>query len=197
MKKRVTFICLITALAFGCASTYTTENFDSYVPNHKTLAILPFKVIIKPHPRDKNATIENITKMQEEEAFLMQQYLYSRLLRKKQDYRYSVDFIDIDKINALLHEQNLTYDDIINMPKEKIAEITGADAIMSGYVVKTQPFSKGGALALGIASTILSDHHGGIWLTTDEVDIQLKIHDGRDGNLIWSYEGETSGSVGS
>ncbi|MGZ8558622.1 MAG: hypothetical protein ACXWWC_09825 [Chitinophagaceae bacterium] len=52
-----------------------------------------------------------------------------------------------------------------------------------------KPMSEGAAIAVGVLI--------GAWGSTNKVETTINIHDGKSANLLWKYDYEASGSVGS
>jgi hypothetical protein len=52
-----------------------------------------------------------------------------------------------------------------------------------------KPMSEGAAVAVGLLV--------GAWGNTNKIETTINIHDGTSANLLWKYDYEASGSVGS
>ena len=52
-----------------------------------------------------------------------------------------------------------------------------------------KPMSEGAAVAVGLLV--------GAWGSTNKVETTINIHDGKTGNLLWKYDYEAQGTVGS
>ena len=70
-----------------------------------------------------------------------------------------------------------------------MASVLGVDAVMQDRVVMEKPMSEGAAIAVGLLV--------GAWGATNKVETTINIHDGKSGDLLWKYDYEASGSVGS
>jgi len=181
-------LCLVLG---GCAgpSIYTAQNFEEYRTVHHTIAILPFQVSIDPKKLPKDFTTEMAEKAEMEEGYNMQQELYMRFLMRQQKGEYTVDFQDVDKTNALLAKSNIAYQQLDELSKEELCQMLSADAIISGSIYRERPMSTGLAVGLGLLF--------GAWGSTNKVNVTLSIHDRQQGDLVWKYDHEASGSVGS
>jgi hypothetical protein len=60
---------------------------------------------------------------------------------------------------------------------------------MQAKTVSEKPMSEGAAVAVGLLV--------GFWGNTNKVQTAINIHDGKSGELLWKYDYEASGSVGS
>ncbi|MFZ1684791.1 MAG: hypothetical protein WAU88_11795 [Candidatus Zixiibacteriota bacterium] len=175
--------------ACGGPTLYTSPKFDSYRQNHKLICILPLKVTIDPHKLPKDYTMEMAQKAESEEGYNMQRELYTRFLNRQQKGEYTIDFQDIDKTNALLTKAGVPYEKMADMTKEEICKIVGTDAAISGSIYRERPMSTGLAVGLGLLL--------GVWGNTNKVNVTIAIHEGGSGELVWQYDHEASGSVGS
>ena len=174
------------AHAFG-AQKFMNPNFKELTQNHKQIAILPFRVAIDLKHMPKNMTPEMVAQNAKEEGFEFQKQLYARLLQRSQEDGYTVGFQDVDQTNALLQKGGLSLDSLSAHTKDEIAKILGVDALVSGSVHQTQPTSTGAA----VAQTLLIGFSG----STQRVDINMSIHNGADGAMLWSYDHTDKGGL--
>jgi hypothetical protein len=61
--------------------------------------------------------------------------------------------------------------------------------VIQDNVRMEKPMSDGAAVAVGLLV--------GAWGATNKVETTLNIHDGQSGTLLWKYDYDASGSVGS
>jgi hypothetical protein len=174
------------AHAFG-AQKFLNPNFAELTKNHKQLAILPFRVAIDLKHLPKNMTVEMVNQNAKEEGLEFQKQLYARLLQRSQEDGYTVGFQDVDQTNAMLQKAGLSLDSLSAHTKDEISKLLGVDAMVSGTVHQTQPTSTGAA----VAQTLLLGFSG----TTQRVDINMSIHNGADGALLWSYDHNDKGGL--
>ena len=177
----------LASSAIGAAQQYLNPDFAGITKNHKTIAILPFKVTIDTNRLPKGTTIEMVQASQKEEALEFQRQLYARFLQRAQDGEYTVAFQDVDQTNALLLKAGLQPDSLLGHTKDEVARTLGVDALVSGTVHQAQPTSTGAALA----QTLLIGFSG----STQRVDINMTVHNGGDGALLWSYDHTDKGGL--
>ena len=177
-------------LLAGCVTptVYTAPDFSTYQAEHKTVAILPYSVQIELKKLPEGTTEADIQRMEHDEGYLFQKVLYSQFLQGVSKDRYTVDFQDCDKTNTLLTRADIKQEDITRYTKDELATLLGVDALISGNIKREKPMGTGAA----IASTLLI----GIG-QTNQVHVNMAIHDGATGNLLWSYDHEVSGGLGS
>ncbi|HVG16554.1 MAG TPA: hypothetical protein VM935_16390 [Chitinophagaceae bacterium] len=189
MKK---FLYAFTVLVFiSCGpKIYKSEDFSNALQKHKTVAILPAEVNMQLRPNQtKNLTAQQIQEMSNRTAIDIQEKMHGWFLRRGSKYQYTVTFQDPTKTNAKLKDAGLKYFDLKSTDRAEIAKILGVDAVMQDRVIMEKPMSDGAAIAVGLLV--------GAWGATNKVETTINIHDGDSGNLLWKYDYEAAGSVGS
>lgn len=187
--KRIKFISivLLSITLASCGPTiYKASNFDENKENVRKLAILPFEVTIDMKRLPKGVTPESIKNSEEKTGYKIQDNAYTWFLKREKDY--SVGFQDISKTNSLLKHSNITYEMIASEDKSELCKLLGVDAVISGKAAMARPMSDGAAVALGVLF--------GAWGNTNNVNTSIVIHDTK-GDLLWKYDYNASGSVGS
>ncbi len=169
------------------AQKFLNPNFTELTKNHKQLAIVPFRVSVDLKHMPKNMTVEMVNQNAKDEGFEFQKQLYARLLQRSQEDGYTVGFQDVDQTNALLQKAGLSLDSLSAHTNDELAKILGVDAMVSGTVHQSQPTSTG----VAIAQTLLIGFSG----STQRVDINMSIHNGADGALLWSYDHNDHGGL--
>lgn len=180
-------ILIVSAMLISCGPTiYKASNFNDSRANIKTLAILPFNVIIDYKRLPKGVTIESLKESQEKTGFDIQGQSYKWFLRRMNNY--SVTFQDIDKTNAILSKANIAYDSLAFQEKGPLCKLLGVDGVISGRATLSRPMSEGAAFATGLLF--------GFWGSTNKTTTAITIHD-PNGDLLWKYDYVLSGTVGS
>ncbi len=180
------FLGLIILIISGCATVYTAPDIQPAGPS-KSLAILPFDVKVQYNRLPKNVTIEQIHEIEQELSFVMQSQMYSRFLQK--NHQFPVSFQDVDMTNMILKRNNIDVSEIGEFSKDELARLLEVDEVISGAVFTTKPMSTGAAVALGVLFNV--------WGTTNKADVTVSLHSGIDSKLLWKFNHEYSGSVGS
>lgn len=81
------------------------------------------------------------------------------------------------------------YDNIDHYTKMELREMLNVDAMISGTIRRSRPMSTGAAIATAILFGVAGN--------TNRVDINVNLHDGASGKLLWKYDHSESGSLGS
>lgn len=192
MNKQVKpFLLLIFLFLTACGGgeIYTKSDFSDITNNHKSVAILPFVVTYDAKSISKDFTIEAAKKAEKEESLVFQQSIYAQFLKRQAQGKYTVEFQDVDDTNALLKKSGISYDNMSTFTKAEIAGKLGVDAIIAGNIRKSKPMSTAGAI---VTSIFLG--FGG---TTNRIDITMTLHNGIDGRLLWKYDNDRGGGLGS
>ena len=188
---RTIFFVAVALFAVSCSpKIYTASNFSNALAKHKTVAILPAEVTIQLRPNQaRQTTPEQMENLTTKTAYDIQEKMYGWFLRRADRFHYTVNFQDVTKTNAKLKEAGISYGDLKNMDRAKLATVLGVDAIMQDRLNTEKPMSEGAAVAVGLLV--------GAWGPTNKAQTTINIHDGASGDLLWKYDYEVSGSVGS
>jgi len=187
-------LCLSVASAISspaelhaAAQQYVHPQFAQVTAQHKTVAILPFRVTIAAKNLPKNVTPEMVEKMERDEAMEFQRQLYARFLTRAQEDGYRIGFQDVDQTNTLLQRAGISMDSLGAHTKDEIAKALGVDALLSGSVRMSKPTSTGAAFA----QQLIFGFSG----STERVDINMTVHDGANASLLWSYDHTDKGGM--
>jgi hypothetical protein len=190
MKRLFLFTTVIFFMASCGPKIYTSSNFSSALAKHKTVAILPAEVTMQLRPNEaKKLSADQLSDIVTKTAYDIQDKMYGWFLRRADKYQYTVTFLDINKTNARLKDAGITYEDLKSKDRAELAKVLGVDAVMQGKTVSEKPMSEGAAVAVGVIF--------GAWGSTNKVQTAINIHDGKSGDLLWKYDYEASGSIGS
>ena len=188
---RIIFSLLIIATLAGCGpKIYKSNEFDAALAKHKTVAILPADVTTTLRPNEaKKVSAEQLQDINEKTGFAIQDKMYSWFLRRSDKFAYTVTFQDVTRTNALLKQAGISYNDLAAKDRTELAKLLGVDAVLQNRSSMEKPMSDGAAIAVGVIF--------GAWGNTNNVQTTINIHDGNSGNLLWKYDYQASGSVGS
>ena len=191
MKKYFLQIVLIAFVFASCGpKIYKSSAFDDALTKHKTVAILPADVSTRLRPNEaKKVTVEQLNDINEKTGFAIQDKMYSWFLRRSDKYQYTVTFQDITRTNALLKQAGISYNDLATKDRTELSKLLGVDAILQNRTSLDKPMSDGAAVAVGVIF--------GVWGNTNSAQTTINIHDGKSGNLLWKYDYEAAGSIGS
>jgi hypothetical protein len=191
MKKNSLLSLFVLFLLVSCGpKIYKSENFNVALAKHKTVAILPADVTTGLRPNQaKKITAEQIADINEKTGYDIQDKMYGWFLRRADKFHYTVTFQDVNKTNSILKKEGITYNDLATKDRAELAKLLGVDAVLQNRSRMEKPMSEGAAVAVGLLV--------GAWGATNKVETTINIHDGDSGDLLWKYDYEASGTVGS
>lgn len=191
MKIFSSGILVFAILLSSCGpKIYQSADFDNAFVKHKIVAILPADVNTRLRPNEsKRVSAEQLEQMNEKTGLAVQDKMYSWFLRRSDKFQYTVTFQDVTRTNALLNQAGISYNDLLAKDRTELAQLLGVDAVLQNRLNMDKPMSDGAAVAVGVVF--------GVWGNTNSVETTINIHDGKSGNLLWKYDYEASGSVGS
>jgi hypothetical protein len=185
---RIALALVATLSISACATVYTASDFSDAQQRHQTVAILPFAVSVNLRELPEGLTEADLAVQERDEAYEFQRQIYSQFLQRYSRDQYTIQFQDIDETNILLERSGVDYATITSQTKRELAEMLGVDSVISGSIARSQPMKTGGA----IAATIFLGFGA-----TNQVNVTMTIHDGANGGLLWSYDHEMQGGLGS
>ena len=184
MKKIYLFISLIFTSVLGYSQAFEgskqvfkSPQLESLASQHKTVAILPYEVIITYKKQPKNFNAEANRDQEKSMSKSIQSSMYTFLLRKAKDYR--VTFQDVEKTNILLKKAGML-DKMDEFTKDEIAKVLGVDAVIGGRFENEQTKSQGAAIATAVI-------FGGLGGKTGTGSLTMTLNNGSDGELLWRF----------
>ena len=176
---------IVTVPIFGQKDIYESDKFDELSKNHQVLAILPF--FTKLDLEDSNSKEES-RRLEEIEGYAVQDALETYFGRGKKKKKFLVEFQNTDNTNAVLAQNNITYENIDTFTIRQLSEILEVDGIISGNLDTNILLSRGIPAEFSIIDYFLGDANYG--------RIGIKISDGMTGKLLWKYENEITKKSG-
>ena len=185
------FFFLTAAIAIGQdREIYVHGEFPKIAKNHKMLAILPFKAVVKLRPKEmEKMTPEQMENLQRNEGLAVQSAMESYFLKRKEQHEIEVEFQSTTTTNALLAKNEIHAGNIDQYTPQELAKILEVDAVIGGLFFTDKPMSEGASLALGLLV--------GFYGSTNSGKCTININNGTDGVLLWKYEKTLSRSLGS
>ncbi len=177
--KNISIILLLltTAITLAQKDIYESPRFDELSKNHKELAILPFFTHLdlkQTHTKEEKKVLE------QKEGYAVQHALEIYFLQPKKKKKFTVDFQNTKNTNAILAQNNITYENIDIYSIKELCKILNVDGIISGNTDLNILLSKGIETEFSFVDYILGDANYG--------RIGIKISDGESGKLLWRYE---------
>ncbi len=182
---------ILIAFLFSYVSSYSQKNiyesskFDDLSQSHEMLAIMPFLTHLD---LEDGVTKEELKQREEMEGYAVQNALETYFSKRKKKKKFSVDFQNIKNTNAILAQNNITYENIDVYTIKELSDILNVDGIISGNLDLNILLSKGIPDDFSFLDYFLGDANYG--------RIGIKISDGITGKLLWKYEKEINKKSG-
>jgi hypothetical protein len=161
MKKNLPFlsITLLSIFVFAACSRkhYAVSYFDQKTANHRLIAVLPAEMIFTgTQPKDLSA--EAISKIEENESRMFQNYLFNSILRYANDRRYytAIGVQDISTTEKLLEDNNISIRDSWKQDDRKLAKLLGVDAVVRMRIQKKRYMSDLASLGVDYGQQVLN-----------------------------------------
>ena len=186
MKKTLLFaILFITTTLQAQKNIYEANRFDAISADHEMLAIIPFFTNLD---LKKNISNEELKLLEEKEGYAVQDALETYFGRGKRKKKFTVAFQNTKNTNAILAQNNITYENIDTYTTKQLSKILEVDGIISGNLDLNVLLSEGESPEFSFLDYILGDANYG--------RIGIKISDGETGKLLWKYEKEINKKSG-
>ena len=187
MKHILLFLLVLTGIS-GTAqkNIYESDKFDQFAKEHLILAIIPFLTHLD--LEDDVSSKADLTEREKKEGYAVQNALETYFSKRKKKKKFSVEFQNTKNTNALLAQNNITYDNIDVYTIKQLSEILKVDGIISGNLDLNILLSKGIPDNFSLLDYLLGDANYG--------RIGIKISDGTTGKLLWKYEKEINKKSG-
>jgi hypothetical protein len=185
-------------------------NLDSLVKTHKKVALLPVRVMYAFKKMPDGKTFKDIKQMEYEAGFLLQERFINQLY--KDSLRVLIDIQAFSETNNLLAENEITIQDLKDLPADFICEALKVDAIIETEIRLTKNFTENERTAiqsLQIASMLMNPLNAGGTLlrrpsntyskatNRDDktVTSMMTISDGKTGEIVKEYSLAMDGGV--
>ena len=107
------------------------------------------------------------------------------MLKRKMQGSIKVEIMDVETVNAKLTKAGYFKDSVFTT--KEICTLLNVDGIITSSFSLSKPMSEGAAVALGLLV--------GVWGSTNEVGVEIEIHDASQSKMIWSYNHKLSGGT--
>jgi hypothetical protein len=190
---RIVLLPLFTLVLFSCGTNkaiYKSADFDQKVYQHKTVAILPVRMVQTGHI-PKNLSMEDVKSSNEDGGYVFQEKLQTYILRNTHKHKKAqeVEFQSIQKTNGLLRKTNMSIQEMYDKQPEELARILGVDAVIMTTLNHNKNMSDGLAYGVIAAKTVVNVLSKNPILTpgvnASDVNINCSLYDAADSKLLW------------
>ena len=200
MKKQFSISALLLlALLFtaACNRFYTNPDFLAKTKNHKTVAILPFQIMITGRlPKDLSPEVKR--KIEEAESVAFQRSYYSQVhvvgARGKRELTVTVQ--PVERTNQILKDNGISTLDSWDRDPQQLAQLLGVDAVIRSKAIKQRYLSDLESIGVQVGTNMLNVLFGtGFWLgggRTSDVEVSSSIIAAGTGENLFSGRDEVS-----
>jgi hypothetical protein len=200
--KRILPASILTLIIFLAACShknYKNSYFEQQTAHHKIIAVLPAEMIftgIQP----KDLTPEDISKIEENESRMFQNYLFNSILRNANSNRYytAIGVQDISTTQKLLEDNNISTRDSWKEDDRKLAKILGVDAIVRMRIQKKRYMSDLASMGISVGRQVLyrvgnANNIPVPYVSSKTNDIYASCHVVSNNQTLWSddYRGSS------
>ncbi|MDT0622757.1 hypothetical protein [Croceitalea vernalis] len=186
LKKLVFVLFVLSGLIMHAQKNiYESNRFDELSQDHEILAIIPFLAKLE---LEQKISKDELKQLAKREGNAVQDALETYFSKRKKRKKFNVEFQNIDDTNALLAQNNITYENIDIYTVKQLSEILNVDGIISGNLDLNILLSKGVPTDFNFL-----DYFNG---SSDYGRIGIKISDGTSGKLLWKYEKQINKKTG-
>jgi hypothetical protein len=181
--KQLTILILLAVLFSSCAKIYYSPDAYALAHNQKIIAIIPPTVSIVAKMKFNTETVKT---QQKNASINFQNEMYSWMLKRKTQGKILQEIQEIETTNAKLRKAGYPSNPLTTA---ELCEVLGVDGIMTSNYGLSKPMSDGAS----VLEAFFVDSRS----STNEVHASLSISDYSSKKLIWNYDYNTSGSLGS
>jgi len=131
MKKLLFFLLIIIS---SCNNKFTGSTSSPDRFHRKRIAVLPFQIHTTVDELPEGITLEMINNNEKEKSNILQLHLFRYMLRAYANSSRRVILQHYNDTNKILKKRGLKYDDLFNIPKNKLARILKVDALVYGNI---------------------------------------------------------------
>jgi len=137
MKKTIPIFCLLFTI-LSCNQKLPSSDSAPKTFHRKKVAILPFQIHNTIEELPEGITIEMVDKAERDKCQMIQLHLYRYMLREYAKSDRKVQLQHRDRTNKILEEKGISYEEIYELPKNKLARILKVDALLYGHVYQSK-----------------------------------------------------------
>ena len=171
MKKLLSIlVAIFFVVACKSSQPYNNPQVKSLIPQHKKVAILPFKVSFSDDYKEVIRGGKSTWNEQERIAGLdLQKAGYEYLAKRAYKKKYDLVVQDFLSTNRTLEQANIPFSELMVMDKSRLANLLGVDAVIFGYC--------------NVDFNVRLGYTGNNGIRTS-----LELYDGSTDQKIWSLE---------
>jgi hypothetical protein len=193
-NTHLTFVCVAMLLTTAACSPsfYTPKDFKEKTRDHKTVAVLPFEMVMTGR-LPETLKPEDIRKIEESESTAFQQSFFSQIHTEHTSAKHPLTVIiqPVETTNEILKDHGLSIRDSWAKSPTELAKMLNVDAIVRSKIVKTRFMSDKESFGLTVGREVLSNLSPiGYYIPTrtNKVGLTTNIYNAKDGDALFSSQ---------
>ncbi len=177
---------ILILLLTSCSKVFYSKDAVEISRKHKTIAIIPPKVIVSTLLHLNNSSLKEQLK---NESYIFQKEMYMWMLNKKNKIPYNFEVLDIEIVNSIL-KRNGYFSDTTTLTPFDICKILGVDAVISSNYNFARLIGNETIQAITDTSKSISANQNNYPRSTiinEDVDIVYSLYDLTTQKLIWNF----------
>ena len=177
---------LLILLLTSCSKVFYTKDAVEISRKHKTIAIIPPKVVISTLLHLNNSSLKEQLK---NESYIFQKEMYMWILNKKNKIPYNFEVLDIEIVNSIL-KRNGYFSDTTTLNPFEISKILGVDAVLSSNYNFARLIGNKTIQTINDTTKSISSNQNNSPKSTiinEDVDIVYSLYDLTTQKLIWNF----------
>lgn len=179
MKKLSVLFLFFLLMLGACAPFYKAENFQQIAGSHKTIAVLPPKVVMEIRAAGQAEAVRAQEKLESER---FQSALAAYINQTAGRGEFFVHAQSPEETNRILTEKDIP--SLAGKSYKDLADILGVDAVVSCRVSLAKPMSNAEAVLTSILTR-------GVGVASKVTTVDLSLTDRNTGRMFWNYNWST------
>ena len=202
MLKSILFLLLFVSADLSSQGQYNRFDQDSvfldYFKNHKTIAVLPFRVesVLRPKVERKMPPAQKAL-MEYTLGYDVQETIIKVFSNKQNDKSALFSIQDSSLTNQILKEAGINQNNYTDFSPQELGELLRVDAVISGNLKTWKPIGSGWAYLLNTTDILDDDDDIVDDFSNNKVpaiigEIEIYLVNTKDESVLWKYNGSNS-----
>ncbi len=157
MKKYLlSFVVLSTSIILSCSRNHVPTVVQQKTAAHRLVAVLPAEMIYTGN-KPKNATEDDLAKMEDSESRIFQQYLHDNILQNGNTGKYALttSIQNYTHTLRLLEDNNISLQESWYKSDDELCKVLKVDAVIRMKIQKRRYMSDGASMGIDYGKQIL------------------------------------------
>ena len=178
---------ILILLLTSCSKVFYSKDAVEISRKHKTIAIIPPKVIVSTLLHLNNSALKE---QLQNESYIFQKEMYMWMMNKNNKIPYNFEVLDIEIVNSILKRNGYFLDSTTLTPFD-ISKILGVDAVLSSNYNFERLIGNETIQTITDTSKSISANQNNSPRSTninEDIDIVYSLYDLTTQKLIWNFD---------